>query len=391
MAGNPFDRIIEYLLEKGMSGDINLLQAQLDYTLRYNIERLTRHMSLSGSGVDPVGRDPRDQFIGDSLMVQPTATPSMVVNVLPGIGYQFNNLDVPTNITVGGSKAGAIAGLNDQANVKPVVLLGQHQFTVPTAPVTPNSRIDLIEVHYKRFLNDLQSREFFNTSSRAYDLISGVQKTMGFVIDGDFGVVNAPANSTAALSYKVGVAGNPGVAPSVSPNGYVPLSYIRVGSGVTSIDNDVITDERALLFPFNQFTVSGRITENGSQAVISDWNGPPGVRAAAVYLPGAGLSGVNLWIQAGAGFDAGTPGKILPYVNVTDINSVFHGAFALAHANTLTVDSTIQAQLASAAAGVPMKVAIGQNLALVQISARDKTDTDVALANYQFIVHCGVH
>lgn len=229
MSGLPFDRVILHALEKPLSSDINLAETELDRSLRFVMR------ALGGPTVT-------DYFVGNGFKVLARSPASMVLDVTTGLGFQLNLSDVPSAIDSGN---GPVPGLNDTEPFKPIPLLTQPSFTVPAAPTAPNTRVDIIEVRANRQIIDPESRQILDTLTGVF--AAGTRnKTLSWTIDGLIGSVISPAASTQPLSYKVGVAGNPGAIPSTTP-GYVKVAEINVGSGVTTISQTNINDLRRIL------------------------------------------------------------------------------------------------------------------------------------------------
>jgi hypothetical protein len=128
--------------------------------------------------------------------------------------------------------AGAIEGvigLDDLSSYKPIPLLSDHVFSVPTAPVAPDSRIDIVEVKASYFATEPSSRMVLNplTGEFAPGLIN---KILTWLIDVRVETISAPASATQPLAYKVGVPGNPGLAPATTA-GYIKLHQASGDSG----------------------------------------------------------------------------------------------------------------------------------------------------------------
>lgn len=229
MANGPFDRTIINVREKPLSTDINQAQSQLDRALRFFAEQLFSD-SITGS--------PKNGFIGKGLQVGEDSPAGMSVVVRRGLGFQ-------TDATLSVSAIDSIVGLDDLHDYKLLPLLNNHTFSVATAPISPNTRIDIIEVKASYLTQDPSTRGILNTVTGAFDPTS-INKILSHLLDGRTGTVVSPASSTAPLSYKQGVAGNPGSLPSTT-SGYIKIAEIAVGSDVTSITDSDITDSRPLV------------------------------------------------------------------------------------------------------------------------------------------------
>jgi hypothetical protein len=222
----PYDRTIHHPLEKPLADDINLLISELDRTQRFYAKSLYNSL---------------DTFIGNGFKVVAQSPAALAINVSIGLGYQNNPADLVTGIDGG---AGAVLGLNDLESYKPMPLLSVQTFAVPAAPGGPNTRVDIIEAKAERLVTNPLPKQKLNTITGAFDPAT-LNKTLQWALDGRTGTVTSPAGSTAPLSYKVGVVGNPGVAPATT-TGYIKIAEVYVGSAVTTIVDANIVDYRPL-------------------------------------------------------------------------------------------------------------------------------------------------
>jgi hypothetical protein len=261
MTDKAYQRTPVYALEKPLSGDIDQSVTQLDLTIRENLWR--EH------GAPTTGMFMRNGF-------QPSATSpaSMSVNLAPGLAFQYNGTDVPLSIN-------GQSGLDDPHPFKPVVLSTLLNVVVPTAPGT-NSRIDLIEVQYTRALDNLQSRQFLNTTTDSFSP-SNVAKTLDPIVDTTLAYYAAAATPTTALAYKQGVPGASPSAPAVD-TGYMAIAYIVVGTNVTTIVAANITDQRALM-PLGKYLGRQVFSATGT------YTPTPGARQVKVRMVGGGGGG----------------------------------------------------------------------------------------------------
>lgn len=274
MADAPFDRTIIQFRERPVSVDINQAQSQIDRALRFVLQNLfeARASDLTDLGTAVSG------FIGDSLRVRPSSGGGMNVDVTPGAGFLLDGVDVPSAI-------GGVVGLDDLSPYKPSLLLATHTFPVPTAPIAPDTRVDIVEVKVDRRTENPQVRNIFNSVTGDFDPTL-VDKTLAFALDGRTGSVVDPAPSTAGLSYKVGIAGNPPVTPAVTP-GYVKIAEVNVGSGVLVILPTDLVDRRKLLAAGNVQPVAAqfRVQFNGGGGLESitmrNVLAPPGMHVVA--------------------------------------------------------------------------------------------------------------
>jgi hypothetical protein len=218
----------------------------------------------------------------------------------------------------------------------------------PAAPGAPNSRYDLLEVKMNRNVGDPTSRDVFNPLTGVFDPTL-VNKTLFWDYDGLYGTVNAPNNSTAPISLKVGVADNPPTwPPSVSP-GYVGLAIALVGSApIASVDADKIVSTRPLLIPGQNLNISARLKSLQplySTIILEALHAPPGVFTSAVWKSSGPLT-VDFYVISG------TPAGV-PIITAPGI------AFS-APPSLVTVDAPMQADLAGVNASPAIKVGIGQ-------------------------------
>jgi hypothetical protein len=236
MADKPFDRTIINPRERPLSSDINQAQAQVDRAMRFMFERL---LGVRSSQVSPVIL-PQTGLIGDGFRVVPDSPVALAVDIKAGLGFIFDAADVPVAID-------GVVGLDDRQPYKPILLLADTSFSVPTAPGGGQDRTDIVEVRVGRRTENPLSRDILDLVSGQF-VPTSVNKTLAFSADGKTGTVTDPAPSTAELSYKVGIPGTPGAVPSTT-GGYVKLGEVFVDTSVTTIDRDAIFDRRKLLFP----------------------------------------------------------------------------------------------------------------------------------------------
>jgi hypothetical protein len=242
MANDPFSREIINVRERPLSSDINIAESYLDRALRDFIRALL--------APDPLAIV--TGFLNQSFKVVATTTPSMTVNISPGLGFIDDASDVPTAI-------GGVLGVNDTSTMKPLPLSTVQPIVIDGAPSAGNSRYDIIEVKCDRRSQDPTSRDILDPATGVF-APNLVNKTLAFYLDGRNARVVAPALSTTGIGYKVGIAATTGTeAVPATTAGYVKIAEIHVVSGVTTITNSVITDTRpgsglALLAGTNTFS-----------------------------------------------------------------------------------------------------------------------------------------
>lgn len=237
MANNPFDTTNYGLRERPVSVDWNQLQSQIYMTMRevHRFLHAARTSNTSSVAKSVSG------FHGAGFRVVPSSPAAMTVSVSAGLGWLHAPTDTPS-----GLGATDLEGVDDLSPYKPLCALAAIPFNVPTAPAAPNSRIDIIEVRNPRRLENLINRRQLDPNTLSYEDHT-FSKTLAYLIDNNqASVVFAPNPSTAPLSYKVGVAANPGLVPPTSPD-YIKIAEILVDNTTTSITGLNIVDRRALL------------------------------------------------------------------------------------------------------------------------------------------------
>jgi hypothetical protein len=283
MPDQPYQRTILYPLEKPLADDVNQDWSQDDRSLRESLKQ------LFGS---------QNGFLRGSLQVVPSLPLGLSVVINPGLGFYTNGTDTPSAI-------GGVVGLNDLSAYKPIVLSNGQTIAVP-APPGSNSRIDLIEVAYQRVTDNSQSREFLNPVTSAFSPAL-VPKTLDFNVDGTLAYYSATAVPTTALAYKSGVV-SATPTPPATDTGYMPLCYITVASGVTTITSGDISDQRPLItlggvvgiIPGTllnvQFLTGGGGTYTPTPGATKAW-----VRGNAGGGGGGGVAGSTISAGAGGG------------------------------------------------------------------------------------------
>jgi hypothetical protein len=256
MANGPFDRTILNPREKPLSSDINQAESQLDRSLRFFVETLFADGDTGAL---------RDGFINRSLLVEATSPTSLSVVVRRGLGFQID-------ASAAANAIGGVVGLDDLSSYKPVPLLADATFTVPAAPTAPDTRIDIIEVKASALATDPSTRQVLNITSGAFEP-GVVNKILTWLLDSRVATVVSPANSTQPLSYKQGVAANPGTLPPTTV-GYIKLCEIAVGSDVTFIAAADLTDSRVRFtlprsFRTVRFPITQGVAISGSPTISS--------------------------------------------------------------------------------------------------------------------------
>jgi hypothetical protein len=265
MSNRPFDRTIIHELEKPLADDINQLETNFDQALRFFLAALFSN---------PDTGTPLDGFLGTGLLVSAASPANMSVSVIAGLGFQLQTSIEPA--------IDSVPGLNDLSTYKPIPLNANQVFTVPVAPVAPNTRVDIIEVKADRITTDPSLRQVFDEILGQF-VPDTLNKTLAWALDGRAAQINAPSPSTAPLSYVVGQAANPGLPPPTTP-GYIKLAEISVGSDVVAIVPANITDFRESLTsrvtkvsmcPTSGFPAGGvspEVQNEGGSVTVADFN-----------------------------------------------------------------------------------------------------------------------
>lgn len=347
MPNNAFDRTIINVRERPLSTDINQLQSQLDRVLRAQINKY--FVGRASDSSDAFNTPTVARFFGDSFKVRAKNPVSGLVEVTPGLGYFPNSADVPTAID-------SIVGLDDLELMKPLVLNAAQSFTVPTADPT-NPRIDIIEVKYNRDTGNPLSRDILDPTTGAF-VSSTVDKTLTFTLDGLTGSVVSPAGSTAAISYKKGVAAGSPTVPATT-SGYVKIAEIRVAALATTFDDNVIGDFRRIAIPHNAFNFFVQYTTAtaGSPPTLVRTNAPPGVKVCVVndvsepdiYLV-AGDTASSIWSAA---FGCNRALAKAVWSGFSDVTNI-------------TATTTEQSLLVGVTASPATKIAVGQPIVRIR-------------------------
>ncbi len=295
MANNPWDREIINVRERPLSSDINTAQSQMDRSLRDMLSTFFKARASHSSelsGLPPTG------FLGDGLKVRQPAAPGLSVQVAPGLGFFYSPADSVSAVN-------GIVGLDDLSSYKPLPLLASTNINgIPAGPAVGFDRYDIVEVRTNRVVGNPLSRDTLDTISGLF--VSGlVNKTMSFVLDGSVGIVNSPALSTSALSYKVGVVAATGgaVEPTVTP-GYTKIATIFSNNGnmVAGVTRGNIIDRRVLLHPggIMSWTADAIIPSGAANPPTSPRSSlPAGVEFVAQKIGTFDRTRVRYWVIGG--------------------------------------------------------------------------------------------
>lgn len=347
MANNPFDRTVINVRERPLSSDINQAQSTQDLTLRSMLDQL---FLPRASLADPRAGTPVNGFIGDAFRVVERSPADLSINVTAGVGFKHDASDTPTAI-------GGVPNVDDLGRYKPIILLAGANIAIP-APDPTNPRIDIVEVNINRRLADPASRDVLNPTTGVFDPTS-VQKTLAWNIGTSIGTVATPANSTAALSLKTGVASATPSVPPTSP-GYVKIAEILVGGGVTQIDQNVIQDLRNLLALAGMQRVAARATRAAGAVALNSLKAPPGVQVAH-----NDTGGTNRLYILGGNVGGATPIAVAARDTAATTTAI---------PSIVVVDAALQTALATAGdTDPPLEAAVGQSVILIEMTVADDT------------------
>ena len=303
MSRKPFDRVVYRDLEGPVALDYNLQQAEgADAGLRHLLRGVGCPVT-SPSVVSPLSTT--FGFYADGFLVLPESPASTNVVILPGVGMRRDDADAPSNIA-------DVPGLDEVSDLKPLILRAPKVVAVPPPPAAPNSRIDIIEVAVRRDLYDSTPTAFLQVPS-GQRATTNVLKTLSYALDDlAVGYVNAPANNTQPIGYKVGIAAAVPAVPATSP-GYQKIAEILVDNVVTNpagtIRQEHLGDFRRMLFVggVGTFSMEVEFALGGGAPSILSWVAPPGIRLAAARTAAAGTSQFAVFVLnnvGGANFQA---------------------------------------------------------------------------------------
>jgi len=296
-----FKRKIIPVRQRPISADLNELQEQMLESTRLAITgaHCTAGLtSVSGSADNRSGYNVPHAFQGGSFLVRPdpAATPFGIM-LQPGFGYSAFSPGSVTNYD-------SANGLDyDGTNSWAPLVLSTYQtgFTVPAPPASGSCRIDIIEVKASYLANNPQTVGIFNTATEVFDPATR-NKDFTWDLLGRTGNVTAPANSTAPISYKTGVAAVGDIAvPSVpsTTTGYVKIAQINVIGGATAVATANIIDFRKPLLANGVLHIAGKATIPGiaaglGTAALTSLDLPPGIAVKMAFYsnsaPSAGVS-----------------------------------------------------------------------------------------------------
>lgn len=292
--GDFFRRVLIPVRQRPSSADHNALQWRQHATdLAMAGAMFGQNVFSAPGALSPEAALGARGFSGGGFFVSvDPASPPFGVYVQSGFGYNYLGPVTATNID---SNQGADWELNARWAV-PLALSQNQAFTVPAPPAVGNSRIDIIEVRADYLANDPQTVGIFNTGTEVFNP-TVLNKSLTWDLYGRTGSVNAPAASTACISYVTGQTAAGAITAATEPTttaGYIKIAQINLDASagpIAAVTQGMIADHRPLLFPQGTLSIAGRFTTAGKAAGLGSINfdtieAPPGVRVAAVVNTG---------------------------------------------------------------------------------------------------------
>jgi hypothetical protein len=310
MADAPFDRTVIHELEKPDAGDLNRAQAQLDRAIR----EVMRHLGEYRGGLQTsdAALQPAAVFFGDGFKVRPASPAAMQVRVMAGLGFLWAPAGNATDLS-STNPPHVVPSLDDLEGAKPLWLGDAKTISVPAADAT-NPRIDIVEVLYRRAVEDTESRDLFDVNVMDYTA-ELADKTLTFSLAS----VTPTVNGSGVINYKTGTPAGSPTEPTVTA-GYVKIAAVRVQAASTTVPGTRITDRRLLMAAAAGLRVSVSALVNTSTWAFSaapTITAPPGVvvgvQTYADYN-GFSLPAIELLVYPGGALDDTT---VSPAVSVT--------------------------------------------------------------------------
>lgn len=295
-----FSRVLVPVRQRPSSTDLNRLQTYLEQNFRWILAGLSSP-AWSGDPATTVDFQARGEyapvgFYRGGFYVTPGTGP-LDVRVNAGAGCALSG---PADATDIDSASGA-DWLQSSAFGAPLVLSAFQNFTCPAAPAVGSSRIDIIEVRADYLAGSPATVGILNTATRVFDP-TVKNKKLGWDLAGRTGTVNAPAASTAPISYVRGVTVVGALSAATEPtatSGYIKIGRINFEGAVAAITQDLIADLRPKIYPGGLIRAGGRVTIAGTVAgiaatAVAALELPPGMTAKMTFAnnvaPAAGTS-----------------------------------------------------------------------------------------------------
>lgn len=299
MATQDFDTTIIRPTERPLSSDINALQGQLNRAIR---DLAASQYEYENGGV----RAHADGFIGYAFKAQSAGAGVVGVDLIPGVGFQYNDVDDPTDIY-------GVSGLSDLSAYKPLILSSARRFTT-TSATSGNCRRDRLMVRYNRNAMDTSSRYFLTGSPPTFQS-QNVDKTMTFDLANSAVASVAYLNATdpvpvygPAFVYRAGVetayTDEDSFLTAAIPSedfGYLTIAVINMGAGVTEIATNRIVDYRKLLLPNGCASLSASVRFTEEMATFSNLKSavPPSWRVVAIKNDGTPTQRADVYFFIG--------------------------------------------------------------------------------------------
>lgn len=365
MANQPFDEEVINQRERPLSSDINLVSSYSPLAMMELIaQACSGRTSFANDAAAPMVPVGAARFIGAGFKAR--APGGLNVSLSPGLGFFNDNTPLLAFQN--------IAGLNYPSIFKPLSLTAAEVIAVPGADPS-NPRIDIIEVKVSSGgglrLTDSTSRDILDPTTGIF-APGAVFKTLTFNLNG-----TATIGGIGPINYKVGT---PSGSPSVpaADAGYVAIAAINVAAAASSIAANDIIDLRGYLAAGNQISLTG-FANHGTPALIG--NLLAGVEAA--MIGGRTASDiVEVFFKVG---DASLYSNRNALVTVPGIAGGGGDSFTAGNTTLglITVDGTLQGQLANGAVSTPtMAAAIGQQLLVLSFYVLNSTTGSTATAVY---------
>jgi hypothetical protein len=297
-----FSRVLVPVRQRPSSTDLNRLQTYLEQNFRW-IQAGLSSPAWSGDPSTSVDFQARGEyapigFYRGGFYVTPGTGP-LDVRVNAGAGCALSG---PASATDIDSASGA-DWLQSSAFGAPLVLSAFQNFTCPASPAVGSSRIDIIEVRADYLAGSPATVGILNTATRVFDP-TVKNKKLGWDLAGRTGTVNAPAASTAPISYVRGVTVVGALSAATEPaatSGYIKIGRINFEGAVAAVTQDLIADLRPKVYAGGLIHAAGRITIPGVVAGVASPNNiinalalPQGVSLKAAFYnpapPAAGMS-----------------------------------------------------------------------------------------------------
>jgi hypothetical protein len=222
-----FKRVLIPLRQRPTSTDLNRIQERIYESVRALGSMGFARPAISGAFANRHSQLGGYGFHGPGFFVEPDASNTpWGVSVKSGMGFYILGPTSATDIdSCSGADWDGAGGLS-----VPLLLSSDQGFTIPAIPSAGNSRIDIIEVRPQYTATEASTIGIFNTATRVFDAPTR-NKSLVWDLLGLTGNVTSPASSTAAISYKQGVAAAGAITAATEPSttsGYVKVARINL-------------------------------------------------------------------------------------------------------------------------------------------------------------------